>query len=178
MIRRFTRAAQAAAIVLFVCVPVLLAQRLVHWTHTDNVSAALATVTKTGGCDGCNDAYAHAAQRVGAIGYAEFTVENPDLLMLAGLSRDFMAGDASSIDLGIRFQAGIAEVRENGAYRTDIGAEPGAVFRIAISKGNVSYSKDGFVFYSGPVSNGAFSFAAQFADLGASISNVTISNGP
>jgi hypothetical protein len=178
MTRMFTRAAQVATILLCVCVTAVLAQRLVHWTHSANVSVESGTVTKTSGCDGCADAFAQAGQRVGAKGYAEFTIENPQPLLLAGLAHHFTPGDATSIDFGIRIQVGIAEVRENGVYRTDIAAQPGAVFRITVSQGVVSYSKDGFVFYSSPASKGALSFAALFADLGASISDVTISNGP
>ena len=59
-----------------------------------------------------------------------------------------------------------------------IAAQPGAVFRIRVAQGVVRYSKDGLAFYSSPASKGALSFDVQFADVGASISNVTISNGP
>jgi hypothetical protein len=178
MTRTSIRATRAAMIVLCVCVLAVLAWGLVHWTHSDNVTVAGGTVTKTGGCDGCYDSFAQAGQRVGAKGYAEFTIGDPGPLRLAGLAHDFTAGDATSIDFGIRIQTGIAEVRENGVYRTDIPVQAGAVFRIAISEGVVSYSKDGFVFYSGPASKGALSFGALFADPGAAISDVTISNGP
>jgi len=178
MTSTLSRTVKAATILLCAAfLPAVLALPPIPWTHTNNVSVQGDTVTKTSGCAGCYDAFAQAAQRVGGLGYAEFTVENPAPLLLAGLAYTFTPGDATSMDFGIRIQQGVAEIRENGIYRTDIAAQPGAVFRISISRGVVSYSKDGVVFYSHTASKGALSFDALFADVNASISDVTISNG-
>ena len=135
------------------------------------------TVRKTGGCDGCFDAFVQSQQVVGSSGYAEFTIDDPAPFLLAGLAHSFIPGSAASIDFGIRLQGGYAEVRENGIYRSDIAAQPGAVFRISISGGVVSYSKDGFVFYSAPASAGTSTFGVLFGSANASIRNVVISTG-
>jgi hypothetical protein len=136
------------------------------------------SVFKSSGYYGCYDAFVKAAQTIGTSGYAEFTVDAATAFLIAGLARTFTPGDTLSLDFGLRLQGGFAQVRENGAYRYSITAPAGSIFRISVSGGTVSYSKDGFVFYSGPASPGPFSFAALFANLDAAISNVVIANGP
>ena len=148
------------------------------WTSMSNVSFAGKSVQKTSGCDGCFDAFIETSQTVGTNGYVEFTLDNATPLLMAGLAQTFTPGNGLSIDFGIRIQGGHAEARENGAYRSEIVAQAGSVFRISISGGVVSYSKDGFVFYTGPASAGPFNFVILFGNRGASISNATISNGP
>jgi hypothetical protein len=148
------------------------------WSSMAHVSIEGSTVKKIGGCDGCYDAFVQAEQTVGSNGYVEFTISNPAPFLMTGLAHTFTPSDISSIDFGIRIQGGYAEVRENGVYRSDIAVQPDAVFRISITGGTVSYSKDGFVFYSGPASPGTSSFVAMFASLDASISNVVIANAP
>jgi hypothetical protein len=147
------------------------------WSSMAHVTLEGASVRKVNGCDGCFDAFVHSSQALDATGYIQFTANDTSDLVLAGLAHNFTAGDGMSIDCGIRIQGGYAEVRENGIYRGDISAQPGAVFRISLSGGVVSYSKDGFVFYSGPAGPGLFSFDALFANLNASISNALISDG-
>jgi hypothetical protein len=147
------------------------------WSSSSNVSFDGNTVRKSGGCDGCFDAFVQSQQTIGSSGFAEFTINDPAPFLLAGLAHAFTPGSAASIDFGIRIQGGYAEVRETGIYRSDIAAQPGAVFRISISGGVVSYSKDGFVFYSAPASAGSSTFGVLLGSSNASISNVVISNG-
>jgi hypothetical protein len=157
--------------------PTLPGSQPAAWSSMAHVSIDGNTVTRISG-HGCYDAFVQAAQTVGSNGYVEFTVNNTTSFLLAGLTHVFSRGDALSIDFGILIQGGHAEVRENGVFRGNITVQPGAVFRIGVAGGTVSYSKDGFVFYSGPTSTATFSFAALFANLNASISNVVIANAP
>ena len=148
------------------------------WSSMANVSFDGNSVSKPSGFYGCFDAFVTTAATIGANGYAEFTVDSATAFILAGFARNFTQGDGRSIDFGIRMQGGYAEVLENGVHRGGIDVAAGSVFRISLSNGTVSYSKNGFVFYSGPASAGPFAFAALFANLNASISNVMTADAP
>jgi len=148
------------------------------WISMANVTFSGNTVSKPRGFYACYDAFVATAATIVANGYAEFTVDKATAFLLAGFARNLVPGDGRSIDFGIRVQSGYAEVLENGVHRGGIETAAGSVFRISLSNGTVSYSKDGFVFYSGPASAGPFAFAALFANFDASVSNVVIANGP
>jgi hypothetical protein len=48
----------------------------------------------------------------------------------------------------LRLQSGVAEVREAGAYRSDIRVSAGDVLGVTVSGGMVRYSRNGEVFYT------------------------------
>src|SRR5207249_11866754 len=107
------------------------------------------SVTKTSGCDGCNDAGAISQQKITAgDGYAQFAAGATGPLRMAGLTQSFTVSSPSTIAFAIRFQSNIAEVREGGVYRADTSFVAGDVFRVAVQSGVVRYSKNGTVFYT------------------------------
>ncbi len=107
---------------------------------------------KTSGCDGCPDAGATSQQQIAAgDGYLEFTASETTAMRFAGLSNGNAGTSADEIKFAIRLQAGIAEVRETGLYRTNTTFVSGDVFRIAVASGVVKYFKNGVVFYTSAV---------------------------
>jgi hypothetical protein len=133
-------------------------------------------VTKTSGCDGCNDAGAITQQRITAgDGYAQFTAGANGPLRSAGLTQSFAGLSPGSIAFGVRFQGNFAEVREGGVYRADTPFAPGDVFRIAVQSGVVRYSKNGTVFYSSAATPGyPLVLAAALANRGATVGGAVI----
>jgi len=151
----------------------------VTWTGPVNVSAPTGSLTKTTGCDGCNDAGAASQQQLSGVnGYAQFTAGGPGPLSVAGLAQTFAVTNPASIAFGIRLQGNIAEVRESGAYRADVTFAAGDVFRIAVVAGVVQYSKNGAVFYTSRVAPAStLVFGVAIANVGGAISNATIASG-
>jgi hypothetical protein len=149
------------------------------WSNPVNVIASGNSVTKTAGCDGCNDAGAASQQQItGANGYAQFTADASGLLRIAGLTSSFSLTNPASIAFGIRLQGNFAEVRESGAYRSDITFAAGDVFRISVQAGVVSYAKNGTVFYTSSQAAGSpLVFGVAIANLNGSIGNVIVANG-
>ena len=149
------------------------------WSNPVNVTASGNSVTKTAGCDGCNDAGAVSQQQIaGANGYAQFTADASGLLRIAGLTPSFSLTNPASIAFGIRLQGNIAEVRESGAYRRDTTFAAGDVFRISVQAGVVSYAKNGTVFYtSSQASGSSLVFGVAIANVNGSIGNVIVASG-
>ena len=113
----------------------------ITWSNPVNVTAAGNSLTKTAGCDGCNDAGAASQQQIsGANGYAQFTAGATGPLRVAGLTSGFSVTNPATIAFGIRLQGNIAEVREGGVYRRDVTFAAGDVFRISVQAGVVTYS--------------------------------------
>ena len=149
------------------------------WSNPVNVTASGNSVTKTAGCDGCNDAGAVSQQQIaGANGYAQFTADASGLLRIAGLTPSFSLTNPASIAFAIRLQGNIAEVRESGAYRRDTTFAAGDVFRISVQAGVVSYAKNGTVFYtSSQASGSSLVFGVAIANVNGSIGNVIVASG-
>ena len=122
------------------------------WINVVNATASGNSVTKTSGCDGCNDAGAITQQSItSGDGFAQFTAGANGPLRTAGLTQSFSVSSPGTIAFGIRLQGNYAEVRESGAYRADISFAAGDVFRIAVQASVVRYSKNGTVFYTSGV---------------------------
>jgi hypothetical protein len=113
-----------------------------------NVTASGASLVKTGGCDGCADAFAVSEQQVAGNGVLEFTAAEAGSLRFVGFASGGVGTAAGDINFAIRLQGGVAEVRESGSYRTELGFSSGDVFRIVIDGGTVRYTKNGSVFYT------------------------------
>jgi hypothetical protein len=121
----------------------------VSWTSVVNASAMGNTLIKNGGCGGCPDAGAVSAQKISSgDGYVEFSVPESGTLRFIGLSSGNSGTDAGEIKFALRLQNGVAEVRESGAYRTEIAFSAGDTLRIAFVGGTVQYSKNGSVFFT------------------------------
>ena len=124
-------------------------QTPVRWTNGVNVSASDNTLVKTGGCGGCADAGASSEQRVtSGDGGLFFRATDPGPLRFVGLTWGEPTHQPTHIKFALRVQGGVAEVRESGAYRTDVRISAGDVLGVTVSGGAVQYSKNGTVFYT------------------------------
>ncbi len=133
-------------IVFGVGVPRLDAQQSgVQWTNLVHTGVNAGTLQKITGCDGCDDGGATSAQELSAgDGYAEFVVGEMNTLWLAGLSHGNSGTAYGDIDFAFFFNGGgWAEIRENGAYQTDMPYAAGDVFRVGVTGGRVQYFKNG-----------------------------------
>jgi hypothetical protein len=149
------------------------------WVDMTHVTATGSSLRKTSGCDGCFDASATSRRQIAANGYAEFTAMETPMIRMGGLARVGTEPDCENIDFGIRLQAGIAEVRENGVYRADTTFVTGDVFRITVQASEVTYSKNGVVFYTGAARAASpLAFVGVLANLDATVSNVVIAANP
>jgi hypothetical protein len=120
----------------------------VRWTNTVNVSVSGGSLTKTGGCGGCADAGASSEQRISSgEGGVQITATDANRLRLFGLSTEG-THQPSSISFALRLQGGVAEVRESGAYRSDVRFAAGDTLGVWVVGGAVQYSKNGTVFYT------------------------------
>ena len=150
----------------------------VAWTNLVNLTASGGTLTKTGGCDGCEDGTANSQQQIaaGASGYLEFVASETNTLRYAGLTNVNASIGSSSIAYAIRLQSGDAAVYEGGMYKADVSFASGDVFRVAVnSSGVVNYFKNGTVFYT---SSAAPSYplmaSAVINNVGGTITNAVI----
>ena len=143
-----------------------------------NATANGNSLRKTSGCGGCPDASGVAQQPITAgNGYVEFTVSETGTLRYLGLGSSAVGSDPSSIRFAFRLQAGTAEVREGGTYRSEISVTAGSVLRIAIESNVVKYSKDGAVFFTSSGPAYPLFVDALLYDPGATITNVMVKTG-
>ncbi|HEY6360383.1 MAG TPA: hypothetical protein VIX63_04725 [Vicinamibacterales bacterium] len=148
----------------------------VQWMSLINVTPTGNGLQKTGGCGGCADASAVSQQRIaGGHGTLEFVASEAGGLRFVGLGSGGIGTGAADINFALRLQAGVAEVRESGAYRSEIPFGAGDMFRIAVEGGVVRYSKNGAVFYTS-ASPASFDVRvhAVFFDMNASVSHVML----
>jgi hypothetical protein len=145
----------------------------VQWMFTTNVTVAGATVTKTGGCDGCPDASAVSSGQVSGTGVVQFAASEPGTLRYIGLGYGGPGTAAGDINYALRLQNGVLEVRENNAYRTETAFTTGDALSIAVENGTVRYLRNGGVFYtSATPATSALRLHAVFFNAGGSISSV------
>ena len=144
----------------------------------DNVAANGSSLQKTGGCSGCPDATAVSEQQISGNGAVEFVASESATLRFVGLSSGGIGTGAGDLTFAVRLQGGVAEVRESGAYKTELGFAAGDRFRIAVSGGTVTYAKNGAVFYtSGNQATYSVRVHAIFFDGSATIQDVAIGGG-
>jgi hypothetical protein len=140
-----------------------------------NVTVSGTTLMKTGGCDGCADASAVSEQQVTGHGIIEFTASEAGSLRFVGFGSGGVGTAAGDINFALRLQSGVVEVRETGAYRTEIGFAPGDAFRITIEGGVVRYWKNGAVFYtSGSQAASPQRLHVVMFNAGAAVAGVTL----
>ena len=112
----------------------------VTWTQLVNLSLIGQTLRKTGGADdGSYDGSAVSREVLsGGTGYVEFTVSGPYVRRSIGLSRNYAAGNASSLDYEINMSdSNIVEFRYRGQYLGDAVYKVGDVIRISVENGRV-----------------------------------------
>jgi hypothetical protein len=149
----------------------------VQWTSLVNASASGNTVTKTAGCGGCPDASAASVQSIASNGGVEFTASGGGLRYV-GLNSGNSGGDANGIRFALRLQGSVAEVRENGVWKSETQVSSGDVLRISVENGAVKYARNGAVFYtSGSSASSSMIVNAALLDAGASVNNAMITSG-
>ena len=140
-----------------------------------NITAAGASLQKTGGCNGCPDASAVSEGQISGNGSLAFVVADSGPLRFVGLGSGGIGTGAADINFAIRLQSGVAEVRESGAYKTETAFVAGDRFDVAVVGGVVGYSKNGTVFYTSAIHAGfALRAHAVLFDTDASLDNVAM----
>ena len=140
-----------------------------------NITATGSGIQKTGGCGGCADATAVSHNQISGTGTLEFVATESSSLRFVGLDSGGIGAAASDINFAIRLQGGVAEIRESGAYKSEIGFSAGDRFQITVAGGAVTYARNGVVFYSSTSQAGdAMRVHAVFFDLNATVSNLAI----
>jgi hypothetical protein len=124
----------------------------VSWTAAVGVAVSGSSLTKTAPA-GFNNAGAFSAQLIASgDGYVEFTASETTTYRMVGLSNGNADNSYADIDFGVDLapnSGGHVFVYEKGINRGDFGAYvTGDVFRIAVTTGVVTYSKNGTVFYT------------------------------
>ena len=149
-----------------------------QWMSLINVTANGNTLQKTGGCSGCPDGSAISEQQIAGSGAIEFMASETGTLRFVGLSAGGIGTGAGDLAFALRLQSGVAEVRESGAYKSEVGFAGGDTFRISIEGGIVTYAKNGSVFYTSG-NNAAYSVRvhAIFFDASGTIQNVALGGG-
>ena len=147
----------------------------VRWMSLINVIDAGDTLRKTGGCHGCADASAVSDGQVTSSGALTFVASEAESLRFVGLGSGGIGTGAGDLTFALRLQSGVAEVREFGAYRTEIAFSAGDTFRIAVDAGAVRYSKNGTVFHTSASQTGyAMRAHAVLFDANATIGGIAL----
>src|SRR5262249_3096110 len=118
------------------------------WMSLVNVAQNGATLTKVGGCSGCPDGTAVSNQQVNGNGVLQFSTDDTSSLRFVGLGSGGIATTPGDVNFAIRLQAGVAEIRESGAYKSETRFAAGDSFTIAVNNGAVAYARNGSVFYT------------------------------
>jgi hypothetical protein len=146
----------------------------VRWMSLINMDAVSGGLQKTNGCAGCPDASAVSEQELTS-GALEFVASDSGSLRFVGLGSGGIGTGAGDINFAIRLQNGVAEVRESGAYKTEVAFNAGDTFRISIEGGTVHYAKNGGVFYTSGNAGFGVRAHAVFFDMNAAVGNVVMS---
>jgi hypothetical protein len=81
-------------------------------------------------------------------GTGQFVAVEAGTLRYVGLAYGGAGTAAGDINYALRLQNGVAEVRENNAYRTEIGFAAGDTFAVVLENSVVKYMKNGVAFYT------------------------------
>jgi hypothetical protein len=128
--------------------PAPIAAGAVQWVSLINVGVSGTELVKTGGCGGCPDASAVSEQQIVGNGTLEFVATDSRSLVFVGLGPGGIGTGPGDLHFAIRLQAGTAEVRELGGYRSEVAFNAGDAFRIAVEDGVVRYLKNGTAFHT------------------------------
>ena len=117
------------------------------WTALVNATPDGDSITKTSGCDGCEDAGAISVQQINSgNGYVQFDIGSQMIFGGGGLNHDNTGTSLNDLDFGFLFSQGHAEVIENGSYvGGDTTYVTGDVFRVSIVGSQIEYSKNGTI---------------------------------
>lgn len=81
-------------------------------------------------------------------GIGQFVAAEAGTLRYVGLAYGGAGTAPGDINYAIRLQNGVAEVRENNAYRSEVGFAAGDTFAVTLDTNVVKYLKNGAVFYT------------------------------
>ncbi|HDZ09598.1 hypothetical protein [Pseudohongiella sp.] len=151
----------------------------IFWSDISNVAIEGEELTKTSGCNGCDDAGVISLQSVTTGNAAfDFTANASAPMLIAGLTSKQEIASAKGFKFGLRLQQGIAEVRERGIYRADTRFAAGDRFRILVEGGKVQYLVNDVVFYTSKMSASYPLFAGvTFNTTGAAVKNLRFDVG-
>jgi hypothetical protein len=121
----------------------------VSWMNTVNVAAVPGSLTKNGGCDGCQDAGAASTVQVlsGDCSLA-FRASETSTNRAIGLTGAMTGSGLLGLNYGLQLSSGHIEVRERGVYKSEATFLPGDQFTISVTGKQVRYAKNGTVFYT------------------------------
>ena len=143
------------------------------WMSLMNVSDSGGTLTKTSGCSGCPDGTAVSNQQTSGSGALQFSTDDNSSLRFVGLGSGGVGTTPADVDFAIRLQAGVAEVRESGTYKSETAFAAGDTFTIAVNNGAVTYARNGAVFYtSGNTTTAALRAHVIFFDANGTVRSV------
>ena len=144
-----------------------------------NVTASGNNLVKTGGaCDGCPDGNAVSESQISGNGVVDFVAPENGTLRYVGLGSGGPGTAAGDLHFALRLQNGVVEVRESGAYKTEVGFAAGDVFQITMEIGVVRYWKNGSLFYtSTSTAPSAMRVHVAMFNAGAALANVTVMTG-
>ena len=152
----------------------------VVWTSIVNCAVSGNTLQKNGGRDDSPDAGAVSQQSIASgDGYLEFTATQTDKLGFIGLARTPSGTDFNAIDFAIKLTGrGVAEVRENNLYKSELSYSAGDLFRISVESGVVKYYRNGVLFYTS-VKAPAYSLfaAASLINMNTTVGSAVMSTG-
>ena len=125
----------------------------VDWTgfsHVQEIGPNNNGLRKTSGFDATPDAGAYSQQSIASgDAYLQFKATNTTTDAVIGLTTGDGTGTSGIFPWSIHLSAvGIAEVRENGAYKAETAYAGGDTFRISIAGGAVTYRHNASTFYT------------------------------
>jgi hypothetical protein len=108
-------------------------------------------------------------------GALAFSTTDTGTLRFIGLSSGNAGTSATEIRFALRLQGGRAEVRESGAYRSEIAFGAGDTLKVSVEGGQVKYSRNGTVFYTSAATP-TYPLLVDTAlyDLNATLSNASL----
>jgi hypothetical protein len=158
--------------------PIPVPSGSVNWMSLINVAPQGAGLVKTGGCDGCPDGSAVSEQQISGTGTLAFAAAESGSLRFVGLGAGGIGAGPGDIQFAVRLQRGVAEIRESGSYRNEIGFGADDRFSIAVEGGVVRYAKNGAVFYtSGSQAGYPLRVHVVMFDANASVADVALGGG-
>lgn len=105
----------------------------------------------------------------------QFVASEASTLRYVGLGYGGAGTAPGNITFALRLQNGVAEVRENNAYRSEIGFAAGDTFSIAVENNAIRYFKNGGIFYTSTVAaTSALRLHAVLFNLNASVGGIGI----
>ena len=146
------------------------------WTGLVNATASGATIQKTAGCDGCEDAGGVSQQQIaGGLGGMQFAPGSGQLLY-AGLTHTTATPlGGSQIDYAFAIYANNScEIREFGVWKADCAFAAGDVLAIKIESGPiVRYYRNGAIVFTSaaPPAGYPYVLGADLFNLGATVAN-------